>query len=42
LHKHDEAAAAAKFPATCPYTIEQVLTLGWYPEPPPEGETAER
>ena len=31
--RHGEAAAAASFPADCPYTLDQVLQRGWYPEP---------
>jgi hypothetical protein len=38
LHGYGEHEAAAALPLTSPYTLEQVLTRGWYPDPPP-GET---
>jgi len=28
--------AADRLPAECPYTIEEILRRGWYPEPPGE------
>ncbi len=34
LMKFGEADATAKFPADCPYTIDQILADDWYPEPP--------
>jgi hypothetical protein len=37
LRGHGETQAADKLPAECPYTIEEILRRGWYPEPP--GET---
>jgi len=37
LHDHGEHGAAAALPSTCPYTLEQILARGWYPDPP--GET---
>ena len=37
LVKYGEHNAAAKFPATCPYTLGQILADDWYPEAP--GET---
>jgi Domain of unknown function DUF29 len=33
LREHGEQAAAEALPVTCPYTLEQVLERGWYPEP---------
>jgi hypothetical protein len=36
LRDHGEHAAAGALPPTCPYTLEQVLTRGWYPAPPGE------
>jgi hypothetical protein len=36
LAKYGEAIASTDFPASCPYTIEQVLARGWYPDPPGE------
>ena len=32
------ADAAGKFPAGCPYTLDQILTDDWYPTPPGETE----
>ena len=32
LREHGEEAAAQALPAICPYTLEQVLERGWYPE----------
>jgi len=34
LIKYGEAHAAADFPASCPYNLDQILTRGWYPDPP--------
>ena len=34
LREHGEDAAAAALPVECPYTIDQVVEWGWYPEPP--------
>jgi hypothetical protein len=34
LVKYGEGGAAARFPASCPYSLEQILARGWYPEPP--------
>jgi hypothetical protein len=34
LREFREADAAASLPAECPYTVEQILTDDWYPEPP--------
>ena len=34
LHDHGEHDAAAALPAACPYTLDQVLTRGWCPDPP--------
>ena len=34
LRDHGEHAAAAALPLASPYTLEQVLTRGWYPDPP--------
>lgn len=36
LREHGEDHAAAGLPAQCPYTLNQVLHWGWYPEPPGE------
>jgi hypothetical protein len=33
LAKYREADAASDFPATCPYTLDQVLARDWYPDP---------
>ena len=33
LHEHGEHEVAAALPSTCPYTLEQILARGWYPEP---------
>ena len=32
LCEHGEGAAAQALPATCPYTLEQVLERDWYPD----------
>jgi hypothetical protein len=34
LREYGEDAAAESLPSDCPYTLEQVLEWGWYPEPP--------
>ena len=34
LHEFKEAAAAVSLPAKCPYTVDQILTDDWYPDPP--------
>ena len=34
LHEYGEHEAATALPAACPYTLDQVLTRGWYPDPP--------
>ncbi|HEV8680756.1 MAG TPA: DUF29 domain-containing protein [Stellaceae bacterium] len=36
LAKYGEADLAASFPAACPYTLDQILARGWYPDPPGE------
>ena len=36
LREYGEDTAAAALPIECPYTLDQVLTRGWYPEPPGE------
>jgi hypothetical protein len=36
LRSHDEMQAADNLPADCPYTIDEILRRGWYPEPPGE------
>ena len=33
LVKYGESNAAARFPAACPYTLDQILDDDWYPEP---------
>jgi hypothetical protein len=33
LREHGEDEAAAALPPSCPYTLEQVLRSGWYPDP---------
>ena len=33
LQEHGERDAAQSPPAQCPYTVEQILTDDWYPEP---------
>jgi hypothetical protein len=32
LTKFGEIDAASALPATCPYTLDQVMAIGWYPE----------
>ncbi|MBV9859048.1 MAG: DUF29 domain-containing protein [Alphaproteobacteria bacterium] len=34
LQKHGEREPAAALPATCPFSMDQILSKGWYPEPP--------
>ncbi len=34
LRDHGEHDAVAALPEACPYTLDQVLTRGWYPDPP--------
>ena len=36
LRSHGEMQAADNLPADCPYTINEILRRGWYPEPPGE------
>lgn len=36
LRAFGEAQAADNLPIECPYTIEEILRRGWYPEPPGE------
>ena len=36
LLKYGESNDATRFPAECPYTFDQILADGWYPEPPGE------
>ena len=36
LREHGEEAAAASLPATCPWTLDQILADDWYPEMPGE------
>jgi hypothetical protein len=36
LLKYGEGNAVTRFPATCPYTLDQILAIGWYPEPAEE------
>ncbi len=31
---HGETEAAGKLPAECPYTLDDMLRRGWYPDPP--------
>jgi hypothetical protein len=35
LEEHGETSSASHFPKSCPYTLDQVLTEDWYPEPRP-------
>jgi hypothetical protein len=30
---YGEASAAAGFPSDCPYTLDQIMARGWYPQP---------
>ena len=34
LREYGEDTAAAALPLECPYTLDQVLEWGWYPDPP--------
>ncbi len=34
LRDFGEHEAAVALPAACPYTLDQVFTRGWYPDPP--------
>jgi hypothetical protein len=34
LHKFGENDAAARLPAMCPYTLDQICECGWYPTRP--------
>ena len=34
MQRYGEHEAAVSLPAECPYTVEQILTEDWYPEPP--------
>jgi Domain of unknown function DUF29 len=36
LRSHGEMEAASKLPTRCPYTLEEVIRHGWYPDPPGE------
>jgi hypothetical protein len=36
LRSCDETQAADNLPTDCPYTIDEILRRGWYPEPPGE------
>ena len=36
LRSHGEIQSADDLPAECPYTLEEILRRGWYPEPPGE------
>ena len=36
LRAYGETQAADNLPVECPYTIEEILRRGWYPEPPGE------
>ena len=42
LEKYAETAAARRFPAGCPYTLDQVFDRNWYPESPDAAATQER
>jgi hypothetical protein len=39
LDKYGESDTTRKFPAICPYTLDQVLDRTWYPELPFQEET---
>ena len=41
LLEHGEEEAAAALPNACPYTLDQVLDQGWYPDPPPAATVQE-
>jgi hypothetical protein len=34
LRSHGEMQAADNLPPDCPYTIDEILRRGWFPEPP--------
>jgi hypothetical protein len=34
LHEYGEEAALQNLPATCPYSLDDILRQDWYPEPP--------
>lgn len=34
LRRYDELGAAANLPSVCPYTLDQIINPGWFPEPP--------
>ena len=36
LQERGEQQAAARMPAACPYSLDQILADDWYPEPPAE------
>jgi uncharacterized protein DUF29 len=38
LIRHGESQFAGAFPTNCPYTLDQILATGWYPEPPGEAK----
>jgi hypothetical protein len=40
LDKYREQGAARALPPKCPYTVEQILTEDWYPEPQDESQGA--
>ena len=33
LQEHGEGDAAQRFPAACPYSLDEILAKRWYPEP---------
>jgi hypothetical protein len=33
LQEHGEHEAAARLPTECPYTLDQIMTDEWYPQP---------
>ena len=41
LERYGATEAARKFPAICPYTLDQVLDHNWYPDPPRSGSEDE-
>jgi hypothetical protein len=41
LRDHGEDQAAMALPDVCPYTLDQVLDQGWYPDPPPSAGAQE-
>lgn len=36
LREYRETGAAASLPEQCPYSVDQILTEDWYPDPPGE------